>query len=150
MYDSFLVRSDSLENVIKDGKVIGFKFGVRIADYRGNFLSLINGFYVAVDGVEYGTELQSFEINGKPPRPVSELRNYPWEHWNMQDEAFLHIAKEGGLSPGKHIIEYKQSTLGQYGYGLHDEEYVNNPPDIKGRSVGGKTFNICKFECILK
>ena len=39
MYDSFLVRSDSLSNFEENGKVAGFKFSVRIANYRGMFLS---------------------------------------------------------------------------------------------------------------
>lgn len=50
MFDSFLIRQDSLENVEQEGVVIGFRFGVRIADYRGCILSLHNGYYVEVDG----------------------------------------------------------------------------------------------------
>ena len=50
MFDSFLIREDSLENVEKDGKITGFRFGVRIADYRGAILSLHNGYYVSVNG----------------------------------------------------------------------------------------------------
>ena len=49
MFDSFLIRQDSLENVEQEGVVIGFRFGVRIADYRGCILSLHNGYYVEVD-----------------------------------------------------------------------------------------------------
>ena len=75
MFDSFLIREDSLKNVEQDGKIVGFKFGVRIADYRGAILSLHNGYYVSVDGVEYPREVQKFEINGKPPRSFEELKN---------------------------------------------------------------------------
>ena len=46
MFDSYLIREDSLENTVEDGKVTGFKFAVRIADYRGCFLSLHNGYYI--------------------------------------------------------------------------------------------------------
>ncbi len=68
MFDNFLIRENSLENVYRDGKAVGFKFAVRIADYRGCFLSLHNGYYIQCDGVEYPREVQKFEINGKAPR----------------------------------------------------------------------------------
>ena len=66
MFDNWLIREDSLKNVTcpETGKVIGFKFGVRIADYRGAILSLHNGYYINVDGVVYPREVQKFEING--------------------------------------------------------------------------------------
>lgn len=62
MFDNFLVRSDSLKNDIQDGKAVGFQFAVRIADYRGCFLSLHNGYYVVCDGQEYGRECQTMII----------------------------------------------------------------------------------------
>ena len=97
MFDSFLIREDSLKNVVKDGKIVGFKFGVRIADYRGAILSLHNGYYVSVDGTEYPREVQKFEINGMPPRSFEELKTCVWEHWDFDDEGMLYIEKEGGL-----------------------------------------------------
>ena len=75
MFDSFLIRQDSLENVEQEGVVIGFRFGVRIADYRGCILSLHNGYYVEVDGKTYPRSLQKFEINGVPPRTFEELKH---------------------------------------------------------------------------
>lgn len=131
MYDSYLVVKDTLKNDVVDGKTVGFSFGVRIANYRGNFLSLINGFYVAVDGVEYSRDVQKFEINGKAPRSIEEIEKCYWEHWDMQDMGIVHIAKEGGLEPGTHTIKYMECILGYYGYhgkGVDDEIFVTNPP----------------------
>lgn len=99
MFDSFLIRQDSLENVEQEGVVIGFRFGVRIADYRGCILSLHNGYYVEVDGKTYPRSLQKFEINGVPPRTFEELKHCVWEHWDYDDEAMLYIEKPGGLGP---------------------------------------------------
>ena len=65
MFDNYLIRKDSLENVYENKKAVGFRFAVRIADYRGCFLSLHNGYYIECDGVEYPRELQKFEVNGK-------------------------------------------------------------------------------------
>lgn len=149
MFDSFLIRKDSLSNVEKDGKITGFRFGVRIADYRGAILSLHNGYYVSVDGVEYPRELQKFEINGKPPRSFEELKSCVWEHWDFDDEGMLYIEKEGGLSPGMHHIGLQQSILSAYGYMPTDEEWVKNPP-IPGSGAGaGKTDVICYYDVLL-
>lgn len=150
MFDNYLVRKDSLENVYKDGKAVGFKFGVRIADYRGCFLSLHNGYYVECDGVEYTKEVQKFEINGNEPRDFEEIKKCVWEHWDYDDEGYVYIRKEGGLAPGEHVIKLQQSILAQYGYMPWDEEWLKNPP-IPGKGAGsGKTANICSFNLELQ
>lgn len=149
MFDGYLIREDSLENDIVDGKIIGFKFAVRIADYRGCFLSLVNGYYVMCDGIEYSRELQTLEINGKAPRTLKEISKCVWEHWDYDDEAILHIKKEGGLSLGDHEIAFQQSILAQYGYMPWDEAWVKNPPS-PGNGGSGKTDSISRFNLKLR
>lgn len=145
MFDRFLIRQDSLENVREHGMITGFRFAVRIADYRGCFLSLHNGYYIECDGREYPRSLQKFEINGKPPRDFEELKTCVWEHWNYDDEAYVYVEKEGGLKPGSHVIRLQQSVLAQYGYMPWDEEWLKNPP-VPGSGAGaGKTASICSF-----
>lgn len=150
MYDSYLVVKDTLKNDVVDGKIVGFSFGVRIANYRGNYLSLINGFYVNVDGVDYKRDVQSFEINGKPPRSIDEIEKCYWEHWDMQDTAILHIQKEGGLEPGKHIVKYMECILGYYGYEGNDEEFITNPPEPGDPRGAAKTRRINTYEMVLQ
>lgn len=150
MYDSYLVVKDTLKNDVEGQKVTGFSFGVRLSNYRGNFLSLINGFYVNVDGIDYPRETQYFEVNDKPPRSMDEIEKCCWEHWDMQDTAYLHIKKDGGLTPGIHTIKYRQCTLDGYGYSPTDEEYVTNPPKPGDMGGGGKTNRINVFEMELK
>ncbi len=151
MFDNFLIVPDSLKNDLDaSGKVTGFQFAVRIADYRGCFLSLHNGYYIDCDGVNYPREMQSFEINGKPPRSFEELKSCCWEHWNYDDAGIVHVKKEGGLAPGKHTIGLQQSILAQYGYMPWDEEWVKNPP-VPGSGQGaGKTETISMFEMTLE
>ncbi len=150
MFDQYLIRKDSLQNVTEDGKVTGFKFAVRIADYRGCFLSLHNGYYINVDGTEYPRDLQKFEINGKAPRSFEEIKTACWEHWNYDDEGWVYVTKEGGLSKGMHKIGLQQSILAQYGYMPWDEEWVKNPP-VPGSGAGaGKTETICQFDLELQ
>ncbi len=150
MFDQYLVRRDSLQNVTEDGQVTGFKFAVKIADYRGCFLSLHNGYYIEMDGVEYPRELQRFEINGKSPRTFEEIKTCVWEHWNYDDEGFVYVTKPGGLEPGVHHLGIQQSVLAQYGYMPWDEEWVKNPP-VPGKGAGaGKTDVICTFDLELQ
>ena len=149
MFDQFLIRKDSLENVTENGHVTGFKFAVRIADYRGCFLSLHNGYYLIVDGTEYPNELQKFQINGKEPRTYEELKTCCWEHWDYDDEGWVYVQKDGGLEEGMHHIGIQQSILAQYGYMPWDEEWVLHPP-IPGSGQGaGKTETVSFFDLTL-
>jgi hypothetical protein len=149
MFDQLLIRADSLRNEHKDGEIIGFTLAVRIANYRGVYLSLHNGYYIWVDGVEYPTDLQTFEINGKPPRSFDELRKAVWEHWDYDDEGILHVRKPGGLELGIHTIRFQQSVLAAYGYLPTDEEWVKNPPK-RGTGAGSdKTPEIVTYKLAL-
>ncbi len=149
MFDQFLIREDSLENVSENGRVTGFRFAVRIADYRGCFLSLHNGYYLIVDGTEYPNELQKFQINGKEPRTYEELKTCCWEHWDYDDEGYVYVQKDGGLEEGMHHIGIQQSILAQYGYMPWDEEWVLHPP-IPGSGQGaGKTETVSFFDLAL-
>ena len=149
MFDQFLIRKDSLENVTENGRVTGFRFAVRIADYRGCFLSLHNGYYLTVDGVEYPNDLQKFQINGKEPRSYEELKSCCWEHWDYDDEGFVYVQKDGGLSAGMHHVGIQQSILAQYGYMPWDEEWVLHPP-VPGSGQGaGKTETVSFFDLVL-
>jgi len=150
MLDDYLIRKDSLQNVIENGKVTGFKFAVRIADYRGCFLSLVNGYYVQCDGIDYPVSLQRLEINQRPPRSFAEIKKCVWEHWDYDDEAFLHVTKEGGLADGLHVIKLQQSILAQYGYMPWDEAWVQNPPVPGGGAGSGKTDTISTFQLELQ
>ena len=151
MFDAFLIRPDSLRNDYDgDGNAVGFRFAVRIADYRGCFLSLHNGYYINVDGTEYGRELQTFEINGREPRTFEELKSCVWEHWDYDDAGIVHVKKDGGLAPGRHTIGLQQSILAQYGYMPWDEEWLKNPPVPGTGAGGGKTETISEFDLLLQ
>jgi hypothetical protein len=149
MFDQLLIRADSLRNEHKDGEIIGFTLAVRIANYRGVYLSLHNGYYIWVDGVEYPTDLQTFEINGKPPRSFDELRKAVWEHWDYDDEGILHVRKPGGLELGIHTIRFQQSVLAAYGYLPTDEEWVKNHPKPGTGAGSDKTPEIVTYKLAL-
>jgi uncharacterized protein YdhG (YjbR/CyaY superfamily) len=151
MFDNYLIREDSLKNdVDANGNVIGFQFAARNANYRGVFLSLHNGYYIKVDGVQYKRDVQTFEINGKQPRTFEEIKHAGWEHWDFDDEGIVHVKKEHGLAPGKHVIEFQQSVLAEYGYMPTDEEWIKCPPEPGTGAGSVKTRNIVVFELELQ
>ncbi len=130
-YDRYIIKEGSLQNEERDGKVIGFRFQVHVAQYRGLFVSLLRGYHIEVDGVEYPLDSQTFEVNGKGPRTWDECAKAVWEQWNYKDYATLHVACEGGLAPGRHHIELIQGGLNAYGWQPTDEEYAKNCPEPK-------------------
>ena len=151
MFENFLVRPDSLENVRNEsGDIVGFRFAVRIADYRGCFLSLHNGYYIEMDGIEYPREKQKFGINGRRPRNFDEIRTCTWEFWNYDDEGLVYVEKHGGLKEGEHTLLLQQSVLSQYGYMPWDEEWVKNPPVPGGGAGSGKSPFICRYVLVLQ
>jgi Domain of unknown function (DUF6379) len=149
MFDRLLIQRDSLRNDIRDGQVVGFSLMVRIANYRGVYLSLHNGYYLEVDGIQYPVDAQTFEINGHQPRTFDQTRTAIWEHWDYDDEAVLHVAAPGGLTPGEHTIRFQQSVLAAYGYMPTDEEWVLNPPTPGTGAGSDKTPHIVSYTVTL-
>ena len=150
MFESFLVNTDSLRNESKDNKTIGFSFEVRIANYRGVYLSLHNGYFVEMDGIEYPVTSQSFEINGKSPRSFDEIKKAVTEHWDYDDDARLHIALPGGLAEGVHSLRIQQSVLAAYGYQPTDEAWVKEVPKPGTGAGSDKMPEIVSFQPELK
>jgi hypothetical protein len=149
MFDNFLIRDDSLQNDLRDGEAVGFRLAVRNANYRGVFLSLHNGYFLEIDGVGYPVAVQSFEINGREPRPFDEIRTAVWEHWDYDDEGILHVAAPGGLAPGPHTVRLQQSVLAAYGYLPTDEEWVKHPPTPGSGAGSDKTPQIISYALVL-
>lgn len=149
MFDHLLIRHDSLRNDTIDGEVVGFQLAVRNANYRGVYLSLHNGYFLEVDGVVYPTAVQTFEINGRPPRGFDELRTAVWEHWDFDDEAIVHVRAPGGLAPGEHVIRFQQSVLAAYGYLPTDEEWVRTPPTPGNGAGSDKTPYVVEYRLAL-
>ena len=150
MFDNYLIRANSLCNDVIDGQVVGFSMAVRIANYRGVFLSLHTGYYLRVDGVIYPRDAQSFQINGQPPRSFDTIKAAVWEHWDYDDEAILHVRKPGGLEPGEHVIDFQQCIVAAYGYLPTDQEWVESPPTPGTGAGSDKTPHVVTFRLPLQ
>ncbi|MFM6854395.1 MAG: DUF6379 domain-containing protein [Sphingopyxis sp.] len=149
MFDNYLIRADSLHNEMIDGQIVGFTMAVRIANYRGVFLSLHTGYHISVDGVVYPRKAQSFAVNGVPPRSFDAIKSAVWEHWDFDDEAVLHIRKPGGLLPGVHEVAFQQCVIAAYGYMPTDADWVKEPP-VPGTGAGSdKTPQVITYHLTL-
>jgi Domain of unknown function (DUF6379) len=149
MFDNYLIRANSLRNDVRDGETVGFSIAVRIANYRGVYLSLHTGYFLEVNGVVYPTNVQTFEINRKQPRSFDEIRTAVHEHWDYDDEAILHVAAPAGLTEGEHTIRFQQCVLAAYGFRPTDEEWVHTPPKPGMGAGSDKTPYIVTYKLIL-
>ena len=103
------------QNVVADGKVIGFSFRYKLQYYRGVTLSIIRDLTVNVDGVDYPREAIRLTVNGETfdleqTRTVVSSR-YRWE---FGDYATVTVLTEGGLAPGAHHISSLQHIAPSY------------------------------------
>lgn len=150
MFDNYLIRGDSLCNVVGPSGILGIRMAVRLANYRGCYLSLHAGYFIEIDAVHYPVEKQRLEINGQPPRRFDELRSAVHEHWDFDDEAFLHIALPGGLTAGTHVVRFQQCVLAAYGYLPTDEQWVRQAPTPGAGAGSDKTPEIVTFKLQLQ
>lgn len=142
MFEEYAIRADSLENTECGGAADGFRFAVRLPSDRGMWLSLIGGFYVAVDGgTPYPQSALTLRVGGRS-YPVPELAAHPWERWGAFQEAELWVKSPGGLAAGAHTIDFQTVLLG--GYFKAREEWVEAPP------VPGSSGKIHRFSCCVR
>jgi hypothetical protein len=104
MFDRYLICEDGFSNVVRDGRIVGFQLKVRITYYRGVFLSLIEGFDVAIDGRKFSREQMSFS-NSRNTFTLAEMETAVNDRWEFGEPATLFIAESGGLAAGPHEIE---------------------------------------------
>ena len=112
----------------ENGKTEGFALDVRLKSARGCFLSILNGFYLTVDGVPYGRKAQKLVIHGKGPRSMDELRSFPFEHWDPWETATLLVSAEAGLSAGEHEVTCVPRLMD--GYFKASPEWIDTPPPL--------------------
>ena len=154
MFDRYLVRTDSLENVSFAGKTIGYRFAVHNSNYRGVFVSLHNGYFLVMDGELVPRDQQAFAVNGRTPRGFDEIRNAGYEHWDFADEAWVYVDRPGGLAEGAHTMVFKQSVFAAYGYFPGCGEYITDPPqpgpETRHFLIMDKTYNPVTYDLVLR
>lgn len=101
-----VICDNSLKNVYVNGNVVGYEFDVRLAYYRGLYLSCIDVLEVFIDGEKVLEDTIRFGINEKQ-FAVCQLKHCYTEFWGLLDPANITVLQPGGLAPGEHKVELK-------------------------------------------
>ncbi len=104
MFDSYMICADTVRNVTRGGKVVGFEFGARIAYYRGLGLSMVEDLAVTVDGEKVPRECVRFSVGGRT-FALDQMESEYEARWEFGEIATVSVLNEKGLSPGEHTLE---------------------------------------------
>ncbi len=99
----FVICEESLENVIQDGKQIGFSLKLRIPEYRGLPLALIGGIRIFIDGNLIPEEMISITSDGATFK-WSEISTVRSVYWLYEEPALITVIDNKGLSKGTHKV----------------------------------------------
>ena len=113
MYENYILLSRGFNNVVENGKIIGFQILVKIAYYRGVWLPLIKDLQVKVDGEEFGTDKILVTV-GAHTYTFEETAEMVDVHWDFDKPLKLTVLKPGGLEPGVHEVFFSQSIAVSY------------------------------------
>jgi hypothetical protein len=105
MMDNKMICVDGFENVVEGGETTGFAFLGRLPYYRGLGLSMIEDIQVSVDGEAVAREDVRFSVRGKT-YTLDQMESVYDDRWNFGEKARIIVLRAGGLTPGKHKIEF--------------------------------------------
>lgn len=100
-----VICDDSLKSIYINGKKAGYQFNVRLACYRGHFLSVINEISLKTDGEEVPENDIFFCIHGKE-FGLSQMKENNSEFWWIVESATIKVLKRGGLEEGEHTLDF--------------------------------------------
>jgi hypothetical protein len=103
MFERYVICEEGFKNVSEKGQVTGFQLRLRIANWRGLPLSLIEDVRVNVDGVSFPRDSVRVAVGGHiftldEMIPRSDVR------WQFDELATVTILKPGGLARGMHEV----------------------------------------------
>ncbi len=116
------VCDNSLKSIFINGRKLGYQFDVRLACYRGHYLSMINELSVKVNGEEVPESNIFFSLHGKD-FGIEQMKENNNEFWGIIEPATIKILKKGGLPEGEHEIDFHMVYRCPY-MPIGDHEYM--------------------------
>lgn len=113
MFDKYMILEHGLKNTLKDGAVIGFEFGARLPYYRGLGVSMIEEINLTVDGAVIPREAIRVTLHGNT-YSLAEMELEFEDHWGFGEVGTITVLQPGGLEPGTHNIELRDSLRISY------------------------------------
>ena len=114
-YDAFLVWPKGAENIEVCGQKIGYRFQVRMPNFRGNYLSCIDELRFTLDGEPVDPDRTELLLNDKRFR-IEELPQMYKEYWNVSDCGVVEVLRGGGLEGARRVGAVMRLRYGYSAY----------------------------------
>jgi hypothetical protein len=114
MLEREIIQNRGVENIVEDGRVVGFRFLVRMPNYRGVYGRLIDGIDVRVGDRRWPRTAPRWTLHGTQ-YTLDELRDSHLDvHWDLDTPATITVLEPGGLVPGVHELEVEIAIHAPY------------------------------------
>lgn len=100
-----VIQSVGFRNVVRDGKVWGFQFRIRLPYYRGVYLSQVKPGNVEIDGKIFTKDDVLWNLGGVT-YTWQEMLKAKQVHWHPLELVTIMVPLEGGLQQGYHDLTY--------------------------------------------
>lgn len=115
-YNKILICRDAIENVVVNGRSIGYEFRIKYPSYRGVYLSCIEDLSFTVDGRSISRSDVVLFLNGKQFL-IDELKDLYKEYWFVREKATVRVLVDGGIADGSHEVRvYMKHRVPYTGY----------------------------------
>lgn len=104
MLEREIIQNRGVENVIEDGAIVGFRFLVRMPNYRGAYGRLIDGIDVRVDDHRWPRTVPLWTLHGRQYTLEALQGSHLDVHWDLDIPATITVPHPGGLAPGVHDL----------------------------------------------
>ena len=113
MFEHQLIQATGFRNHGPVGARDGFEIRLRVPNYRGMRLSLLDGVDVTVDGEFFSHEITSLMLGGAT-FDLAAMRAATTVRWAIEEPASVLVPKPGGLAPGIHDVKVAARVRSPY------------------------------------
>lgn len=114
MLEREIIQNRGVENVVEDGEAVGFRFLVRMPNYRGVYGRLIDGIEVRVGERRWPRTAPLWTLHGAQ-YTLAELQDSHLDvHWDLDTPATITVLEPGGLEAGVHDLEVEIAIHAPY------------------------------------
>jgi hypothetical protein len=114
MLERHIIQNRGVENVVEDGEVTGFRFLVRMPNYRGAYGRLIDGIEVRVGEHRWPREVPLWTIHGTQYSLAELQESHLDVHWDLDTPATITVPHPGGLPVGVHDLHVEIAIHAPY------------------------------------
>ena len=113
MFEHQLIQATGFRNHGPVGARDGFEIRLRVPNYRGLRLSLLDGVDVTVDGEFFSHEITSLILGGVT-FDLPAMRAATTVRWAIEAPASVLVPKAGGIAPGIHDVKVAARVRSPY------------------------------------